>query len=218
MARPDETSAPKYSRWAVFDGTTMAVNDAALVQARDNTALTLRGTIDNTGTISVNANSDPSGHPTDLLIDGAVTLDGHGQVAFDGASQSIITGTSAAATLTNVDNTISGGGQLGNGQLTLVNDASGVIDGSGLILDTGSNTIVNQGLIEGSVGTLTVHSTMNNAGLIDAYRGVVYLEATVDNSGMILAGQGGRGGRAGRQRGGQCGHDRGGGPWHGVSR
>jgi hypothetical protein len=76
----------------------------------------------------VNANSDPSGHPTDLLIDGAVTLDGHGQFAFDGASQSIITGTSAAATLTNVDNTISGSGQLGNGQLTLVNDASGVID------------------------------------------------------------------------------------------
>ena len=63
------------------------------------------------------------GHPTDLMIDGAVMLDGHGPVAFDGASQSIITGTSAAATVTNVDNTISGGGQFGNGQVTLVNDA-----------------------------------------------------------------------------------------------
>ena len=90
------------------------------MQVRDNTALT----IDNTGTISVNANGDPSGHSTDLLIDGAVTLDGHGLVAFDGASQSIITSTSAAATPTNINNTISGGGQLGNGQLTLVNDAS----------------------------------------------------------------------------------------------
>jgi hypothetical protein len=72
-------------------------------------------------------------------------------------------------TLTNVDNTISGGGQLGNGQLTLVNEASGVIEGNGgaLIINTGGNTISNAGLMEGS---LVIDSAINNIGTGNEWR------------------------------------------------
>ena len=58
----------------------------------------------------------------------------------------MIFGSDTDVTLTNVDNTISGAGQLGDGQMTLVNEGSIVATGSNaLVIDTGANTIVNTG-------------------------------------------------------------------------
>ncbi|MDQ2860382.1 MAG: hypothetical protein M3T55_06575 [Pseudomonadota bacterium] len=55
----------------------------------------------------------------------------------------------ATAALTNVDNKFSGEGSLGDGLMTLINKATGVInanDVGALSIDTGANTIVNAGL------------------------------------------------------------------------
>ena len=57
-----------------------------------------------------------------------------------------ISGVTAAATLANVDNKISGGGQLGTASMTLINQAKGTIDATGknaLVINTGANTVTN---------------------------------------------------------------------------
>ena len=58
----------------------------------------------------------------------------------------MIFGGAADATLTNMDNTISGASRIGNGQMTLIND--GTIDANGsnaLLIDTGTNIVSNSG-------------------------------------------------------------------------
>ena len=134
----------------------------------DGATLPLGGTIDNSGTIALSS----SGDQTELQIVGdGVTLQGGGQVILSDSSENIIVGANADATLTNVDNTISGAGQIGtgDGNLTLVNEAAGTIDaniaGGILTLDTG-NTIVNAGLLEATNGgTLDVQDgTIDNIG------------------------------------------------------
>ena len=118
---------------------TMTVGDAAM--------LPLGGTIDNTGTIALNSTGDE----TDLeVLVNSVTLQGGGQVTLSDSSENVIFGGASSATLTNVDNTISGAGRLGDGQMTLVND--GTIDATGtnaLVLDNGSNVIDNSAYARG---------------------------------------------------------------------
>ena len=97
-----------------------------------------------------------------LLAFGTVTLASGGAIVGDGSS-----GTSD--TLENVDNTIIGSGTIGdvgNGQLALVNDISGTIEANGgtLTLDTG-NTIVNAGLLRATgSGTLDVVDNVKGSG------------------------------------------------------
>ena len=83
-------------------------------------------------------------------------------------SGSTILSNMSAETLTNVDNTISGAGSIGDQDLTLQNDQYGVIDANGaspLTLNTGSNAITNAGLIEAtSGGTLDLDSNVTNTG------------------------------------------------------
>ena len=71
------------------------------------------GTIDNTGGIFLNAGASNSF----INLQGAVTLQGGGAVVMgDNAFNGIVdTLTSTTATLTNVDNTISGAGVIGSG-------------------------------------------------------------------------------------------------------
>jgi hypothetical protein len=151
----------------VFNQTPVVENDGAMVVS-DGAMLPLGGTIDNSGTIALSS----SGDQTELQIIGDdVTLQGGGQVILSDSSENMIVGANADATLTNVDNTISGAGQIGTGDgtLTLVNEAAGTIDaniaGGTLTLDTG-NTIVNAGLLEATNGgTLDVQDgTIDNIG------------------------------------------------------
>jgi hypothetical protein len=104
---------------------------------------------------------------TSLQIDGSVTLKGGGQVQLSGNGQGIITGISAASTLTNIDNTIEGLGQLGDGLLTIVN--------LGLIEATGN-------------GQLAVDSPLTNSGTLEATKGGSLLlnDATVNNAASII--------------------------------
>ena len=74
--------------------------------------------------------------------------DGSGKVTLSGTA--LITGAAESNELENVNNTISGAGTISN--LTLVNDALGTIDATGVLtLDT-TNTITNDGLIEATGG------------------------------------------------------------------
>ena len=105
---------------------TPVTNNAGSMTISDGAILPLSGTVDNTGTIALNSTGDG----TDLeLIQNGITLQGGGQLTLSDSGAKAIFGTDPSVTLTNVDNTISGAGQLGEGQMTLVNE--GTIDATG---------------------------------------------------------------------------------------
>jgi hypothetical protein len=173
-----------------FDGSTPAapITNAGNVVVQDGDILTVLGTIDNSGTITL----DSTGDPTKLVIvAGGAALEGGGKIILTVASNEI-TGVAASDTLTNVDNSISGAGTLGGDEMTLVNDMKGVVDAVGggnvnpLIVDTGANEIVNAGLMEATTGSLDVDSLVSNTGTIKSFGGFVNLES-VDNSGALIA-------------------------------
>ena len=71
----------------------------------------------------------------------------------------MVTGTNGDVTLTNVDNTISGAGQLGAGQMTLINEGTIIATGTNALdIDTGTNIVINSGTLEATgSGGLVVH-------------------------------------------------------------
>ena len=70
------------------------------------------------GTIVLNS----AGNRTRLeLIQYGITLQGGGQLTLSDSDANAVFGTDPSVTFTNVDNTISGAGQFGEGQMTLVN-------------------------------------------------------------------------------------------------
>ena len=149
----------------------------------DGAILPLSGTINNTGTIELNS----AGHETDLqLTEHGMTLQGGGQVVLSDNAENVIAGTSADVTLTNVDNTISGAGQIGAGQLTLVNE--GTIDATGtnsLGIDTGVNAVTNSGTLEAmGSGGLVIQSDVVNSGLLWANGGNVTVQGEVSGNGI----------------------------------
>ena len=177
----------------VFDQTPV-VDNAGTMTVSDGAMLPLEGLVDNTGAIALNSNGDV----TELQIVGdGVTLEGGGQVILSDAKENMIVGANADATLTNVDNTIAGAGQIGDGDsnLTLINESAGTIDaniaGGILTLETG-NTIVNGGLLEASNGgTLQIDDNVSNAGTLEANGGTLVAGGTVTGSGDVAIGDGG---------------------------
>ena len=178
----------------VFNQTPVVENDGSMVVS-DGAMMPLDGIIDNTGTIALNSTGDQ----TELQIVGnGITLQGGGQLTMSDSGANLIDGTTASTVLTNVDNTISGAGQIGtgDGNLTLVNEAHGTINaniaGGVLNLDTGSNVITNFGTLEASNGgELAVHSAVDNSGgTIEAVSGghVDFLGAVTGGSATIAGG------------------------------
>jgi hypothetical protein len=162
----------------------------------DGAAFTVGGAFDNRhGTISL----ESAGAATRLIVAaGGATFSGGGRIILGDNTRNQVRGAAATATLTNVDNTISGAGQLGNGELTLVNEAAGVIDATGahaLILNTEGETAINDGLIEaGGAGGLTIlGTTVNNAGggVIEALGGSSVTLKSADIMGGVLEAQAG---------------------------
>lgn len=147
------------------DGCLIAVNIEGHVVVEEGSNLTLLGKINNNeGEIEVTECAQ-------LAIKGEVTLGGCGcgEVTLDGGS---IIGhpDSDCNTLVNVNNVISGSGNIGNGcdsDLTLVNESDGMIvaddDCGTLTIDTGSNDVENAGLMLATDGgTLIVYSDIDN--------------------------------------------------------
>ena len=173
---------------------TPTVDNTATMTVSDGALLPLGGIIDNTGTIALNSTGDA----TELQIIGdGVTLEGGGRVILSDSAENMIVGTNVGATLTNLDNTISGAGQIGagDGNLTLVNETAGTIDANyadgTLTLDTG-NTIVNAGLLEAtSGGTLQIDDNLSNSGTLAANGGTLIVAGDVSGAGNVVIGDGG---------------------------
>jgi hypothetical protein len=172
------------------------INNANNLVVGDNSMLTLGSTVNNTGTHSLSS----AGNNAQLIIDAnGATLQGKGAVTLNDHSNDLIYGAAATDVLTNVDNTISGGGQLGDGQLTLVNQAGGTINGGGttnaLTLDTGSGSFSNAGIIEstGGKGLVIASSTGTNTGTIQAVgsSAVLYLQNSTITGGTFATSGGG---------------------------
>ena len=183
---------------ATLDGTTTAVTLATGTQlaVASGDTLVLNGSVINQGTVGIAGNGAgvinqiPNSVAT-LSVGGVVTLSGGGTVSLSDVSgyaespSQVITGTVAGDTLDNIDNTISGYGLLGNGLMTLKNEAKGTINATGGILtvDTGANSILNKHLIEATSGVLDLRSNVTNAGGTIAGMG-----ATVELDGMTVSG------------------------------
>ncbi|WP_411836130.1 VCBS domain-containing protein [Pseudomonas chlororaphis subsp. aurantiaca] len=164
-----------------FDMDPLTSNTGTLTIA-DGAIMPFGGNIDNSGSIELGS----AGNETSLeiLFRGA-TLTGGGQVLLSDNAQNVIFGGSADTVLTNVDNRISGAGQLGAGQMILAN--AGLILASGLnslVLDTGTHTITNSGVLESTgTGGMTVASTVENTGHLWANGGDLHLLADVTGNG-----------------------------------
>ena len=151
----------------------------------DGALLPLSGIVDNTGSIHLSS----AGNETNLeIVQHGATFQGGGTVVLSDNAENVIFGSDPSVTLTNVDNTISGAGHLGDGQMTLVNEGSIIADGiNALDIDTGGNTIVNSGTLEATgAGGLTVHSDLANNGLLWANGGNVTLDGDVSGRGSAL--------------------------------
>jgi hypothetical protein len=121
----------------------------------------------------------------DTVIDKTVTFEGPGVFELKGSDK--ITGGDAHALLKN-DSTIAGSGTIGGNGLTLINESCGTILAIGgfghpLTIDTGSNKIVNHGLLEaGWFSKLDIESKLDNSGRVVAtHGGVVVANADVVN-------------------------------------
>ena len=120
----------------VFDHTPALINTGTLT-INDGALLPLSGIITNTGTIAL----DSTGNEAHLeLIQNGITLQGGGQVVLSDSDENLISGTAPSVTLTNMDNTIFGAGQLGAGQMALINNGTiAAIGTHALVVDTGTN-------------------------------------------------------------------------------
>ncbi|WP_277588064.1 calcium-binding protein [Pseudomonas chlororaphis] len=150
-------------------------NGTGTLTIADGAIMPFGGSIHNSGTIELGS----AGNETrlEILFRGA-TLTGGGQVLLSDNAQNVIFGGSADTVLTNVDNRISGAGQLGAGQMIL---ASGL---NSLVLDTGTHTIANSGVLESTgTGGMTVASTVENTGHLWANGGDLHLLADVTGNG-----------------------------------
>jgi hypothetical protein len=165
-----------------FDVTPTTENPDAMTVS-NGAMLPLSGNIDNTGTIELQG----SGDDTLLqLIQTGITLKGSGQLILSDDDHNIIAGTAPNITLDNVDNTISGAGQLGQGSLILSNE--GTINATGthaLVIDTGANVITNAGALEATgSGGLQINSAVANSGLLWANGGAITALGEVSGSGQ----------------------------------
>jgi hypothetical protein len=168
----------------VFDQQPVTNNPGNMVVS-DGATLPLTGIVNNSGTIVLNSTSNK----TDLeLIQHGITLQGGGALRLSDGVANAIFGTDPSVTLTNVDNTISGAGQLGEGQLTLHNKGTIIASaGSALTIDTGANAVVNSGTL-GATGSggLVIHSDIVNSGLLWANGGSVKIDGNVSGTGSAL--------------------------------
>ena len=163
------------------------IDSGSSLTISNNQMLTVSGNISNAGTITVSAN----GNATYLTVAGAVTLTGSGTVTLTtGANgNTAYIYQSGTSSLTNVNNTIQGEGQLPIA--TLVNQAARTINGnqSGVLLVNATH-VTNQGLIEATgAGTLETNTAVNNQnGTITANAATVaFMNNTTISGGTLNA-------------------------------
>jgi hypothetical protein len=154
---------------ATVSGGMFATTGTGALQVVAGDSAILAGTITNDGTVQVHGY-----YATSLNISGATTMTGNGIVRMsDYASR--MGGADAGAALTNdVNHTIAGSGQLGNGTMGITN--KGTILGDqfhALVVNPGSNGLTNLGVLRAATGgTLEMAtSQFESAGTVAAEGG-----------------------------------------------
>ena len=187
---------------AVLDGISAGtLSNQGAVAIENGASLSLRGVINNTGSINLNGGATA----TDINLIGVstsattTTLEGGGQVKLTDSSLNSLDvrrNSATKITLNNVNNTISGAGTIGvSGDLTLNNEKLGIINATGatnsLILD---GPVSNAGLMEATgAGHLRIDAEnagnaedIANTGVIAANTGsIVTLEAGTITGGTL---------------------------------
>ena len=171
------------------DGGDVSVTNYATVSA----ATAIQATTDGTGTATI----DNHGTITGAVTSYNATFTNESGAVWNLTGNSVFTGTSSIENIGTIDTTLAGSGKLGNGNgdVTLTNDSSGVIDATHgtLTLDTGS-TIGNAGLIEATgSGTLHLDDSVSNSGTLEANGGTLVIGPNVSVSGdasVTIAGGG----------------------------
>ncbi|MGF6165127.1 VCBS repeat-containing protein [Pseudomonas sp. 2725] len=165
----------------LFDVDPVTTNTGTLTIA-DGAIMPFGGSIHNSGTIELGSTGNETS--LEILFRGA-TLTGGGQVLLSDNAQNVIFGGSADTVLTNADNTISGAGQLGAGQMMVVN--SGLIHASGvnaLVIDTGNSAVTNTGVLQASgSGGLVIESALVNSGSLWANDGNITIHGDAQGAG-----------------------------------
>jgi hypothetical protein len=188
------------SQQSTLDGTNGAVTlgTGNPLRIQTNSALTVMGTIQNLGTVTLNSTSQSGIKPT-IEVMGTVDLSGGGMVtmSYSNNANDYITGQTGADLLNNVNNTIIGEGVLGFEDMSLLNESDGIIAAQGgqlnIYLGTG-DSFTNQGLLEASGGLLYLHvysgaGTIANAGGTIAARNDGHAHSgTVDLDGVRVLG------------------------------
>src|SRR3984957_12867512 len=171
---------------AMLDGSTFGtLSNQGAVAIENGASLSLRGVINNTGSIDL----DGGATATSIILlgvgisAGTTTLEGGGQVKLSDSSLNSLdvqeTIPASRITLNNVNNIISGAGTIGvSGDLTLNNEKLGIINATGafnpLILE---GPVSNAGLMEATgAGHLTIdalNEDIANTGVIAANTGSI---------------------------------------------
>ena len=144
--------------------------------------LALGGTMANSGVIVLAATSAAAR----LTVLQGLTLTGGGEVFLGDKAVDIVSGSASSAVLDNLQGTIAGGGELGAGEMTLINAANGVIELEGavqLLIDTGANAIVNAGLIEVAGAGATIAGAVSNSGYLKSDGASLLVQGAVSGSG-----------------------------------
>jgi hypothetical protein len=161
-----------------LEAATMKISTATVV---------LNGSVTISGTLSATT-------PNLIVAAGGASLDGGTLLLTNNVTNSL-RGASGTATLTNVSSILRGGGALGAGKLTLVNDAGGVIESgvaAPLTINTGATKITNAGQINAlSGGGLTIASAVNNTGTLGAINGLLTVNGAVTGAGTVRIASGG---------------------------
>ena len=151
----------------------------------DGAMLPLSGVVDNNGSIGL----ESSGDRTELeIIQPGLTLTGGGHLTLSDSDGNAIHGTGTDVRFTNVDNTISGAGQLGEGRMVLVNHGTILADGDhALVINTGDKGVVNDGTLESTGhGGLKIESDLDNAGTLWAHGGDISVSGDVTGDGSVV--------------------------------
>jgi hypothetical protein len=151
---------------AALDGSTAAgavtITSGSNLDVENNSDLYLYGVIDNAGTITLAGTANATELRLSSTATPTTTLTGGGSIVLGGGGNDyVFASNTGSQTLANVNNTISGTGDIGDGSLTLVNEAAGVIDANQtgqLVLNP--NGVTNTGVLEATnTGGLLILNT-----------------------------------------------------------
>ena len=162
-----------------------ALHNSAHLDIGNGAILPMSGLLENSGTITLGSTSQES-----LLqvLQNGLALTGGGSVALADSGLNVIAGAGAGGTLVNVDNTISGAGLIGAGNLSFVNHGTVIADGAhALTIDTGASAFQNDGMVEATgKGGLVIASGLDNAGTVWADDASVTIAGVATGEGDYL--------------------------------